>query len=90
MPKIFNLKIIPNSSRNEIIKESENSWRVKLTASPTGGKANQALIKFLAKNLGITQSDIKIIKGLKSKNKMEGRESRKEKCSRGRSLYLPV
>lgn len=70
MPKTFNLKIVPNSSRNEIIKESENFWRVKLTASPTEGKANHDLIKFLAKSLGMAKSNIEIIKGLKSKNKI--------------------
>jgi uncharacterized protein len=65
---IVRLKIIPNSSRNEIIFDGEN-LKVKVTAQPIENKANKALIEFLAKELKIAKSNIQIIKGELSKEK---------------------
>lgn len=62
------LKIIPNSSRNEIIFDGEN-LKIKLMAQPIENKANKALIEFLSKQLKITKSNIQIIKGETNKEK---------------------
>ncbi|MBU4512786.1 DUF167 domain-containing protein [Patescibacteria group bacterium] len=70
MLKIVNLKILPRSSINELIKISDTEWKVKLTSPPVDGRANQALIKFLSKELDISKNQIEIIKGLKSRNKI--------------------
>ena len=45
---IIKVKIVPNSSRNEIILEEE-FIKVKVTAQPIENKANKALIEFLSK-----------------------------------------
>ena len=66
---ILNIKVIPRSSRNEIIRLDEKNWKIKLTAPPADGKANSSLIKILAKEFKIAKSKIKIVKGLKEKNK---------------------
>ena len=65
---IFNLRILPNSSKNEIIK-SEDMIKVKITAPPVDGKANKALIEFLSKTFKIPKTSFKIIKGETSKDK---------------------
>ena len=65
---ILRLKIVPNSSKNEIIK-SEDGLKVKITAQPVEGKANKALIEFLSKTFKISKSSFKIIKGEKKKKK---------------------
>lgn len=62
------LKIIPNSSRNEIIWDGKN-LKIKITAQPIENKANKALIEFLSKQLKIAKSNIQIIKGETSKEK---------------------
>ena len=47
-----------------------DGWlKVKVTAPPTDAKANDALIKFLAKQLGVAPSKLSIIRGHKSRNK---------------------
>lgn len=43
--------------------------RLKINTPPIDGKANQALIKFLAKIFGIAKSDISLIRGELSKSK---------------------
>lgn len=65
---IFHLKISPNSSKNEIIKTCEEI-KVKVTAQPVDGKANRALIEYLAKEFKIPKTSIEIIKGTANKEK---------------------
>lgn len=62
--------VIPRSSRNEVVIETPGYLRIKLTASPTKGKANSELIKFLAKKYDIPKSNIEILKGLTSHQKL--------------------
>ena len=53
-----------------MLKEEAVLTKVYLTAPPVDGKANQALIKFLAKHYNVSKSSIEIIKGEKSRNKI--------------------
>ena len=65
---IIKLKIVPNSSKNEIILEDE-FIKVKVTAQPIENKANKALIEFLSKQFKIPKTKIQILKGDTSKEK---------------------
>ena len=65
---LVNLKIIPNSSKNDIILEDE-FVKVKITAQPIEGKANKGLIEFLAKKFKIPKTSIEIVKGETTKEK---------------------
>ena len=44
--------------------------RVRLAAPPVDGKANQRLIRLLAKRLGVRQVDVAIIHGQSSREKL--------------------
>lgn len=65
---IVNIKISPNSKKNEIVREEEYT-KIKITAQPIDGKANKALVEFLSKNFKIPKTSIKILKGETSKEK---------------------
>lgn len=65
---IVQFKILPNSFQNEIIKTGEDI-KIKITAQPVDGKANKALIEFLAKEFKIPKSSIEILKGHTGKDK---------------------
>ncbi len=65
---IVNIKISPNSKKNEIINEGDFT-KIKITAQPIDGKANKALVEFLSKNFKIPKTSIKILKGETSKEK---------------------
>lgn len=65
---ILTLRISPNASKNEIIKE-ETGIKVKITAQPIDGKANKALIDFLSKQFKIPKSYFEIVRGESSKDK---------------------
>ncbi len=65
---IVDIKVVPNSSKNEIIKDGERI-RVKITAPPVDNKANKFIIEYFSKQLRIPKSNIKIIKGELSREK---------------------
>ena len=65
---LVNLKIIPNSSKNDIVLE-DGFIKVKITAQPIEGKANKALVEFLSKKFKIPKTSIEIVKGDTNKEK---------------------
>lgn len=60
----------PRSSKNEIAGPYRDGIKVKVTAPPIKGKANEALIRFLAKEFQISPSCIEILKGHQSREKI--------------------
>ena len=58
---VIKLKIVPNSSKNDIILE-EDFIKIKITAQPIENKANKALIEYLSKAFKIPKTSIEIIK----------------------------
>lgn len=66
---IFNIKVTPKSSKNEISGICDGVLKVKITAPPVGGAANRECIKFLAKSFGVKTSSVSIVKGEKSREK---------------------
>ncbi len=65
---IIKLKIVPNSSKNDLIIEDE-FIKVKVTAQPIENKANKALVEYLSKLFKIPKTNIEILKGDTSKEK---------------------
>ena len=60
----------PKSSRNQVVGPYRDGIKVKVTAPPVEGKANEALIKFLAREFKISTSSVEILKGHKSRAKI--------------------
>jgi uncharacterized protein YggU (UPF0235/DUF167 family) len=65
----INVRIKPRASRNKVEKV-EDGYVVYVTASPVENKANKALVESLSCHLNIPKSRIRIVAGLKSKNKV--------------------
>ncbi|MBA7625343.1 hypothetical protein ES703_32772 [subsurface metagenome] len=63
------VKVIPNSSKNELVKEN-TKFKIKVKASAEKGKANQAMIKLLSNYYDVSESSIKIIRGERRRKKL--------------------
>ena len=63
------VKLLPRSSRSQIVGIENNILKVKVTSPPVDGEANKALIKLLAKNLGISKGRVEIVSGKNSRVK---------------------
>jgi uncharacterized protein (TIGR00251 family) len=66
---IFKIFVQPRSAKNMIVGLHEDTLKLKLTAPPVDNAANKMCIKFLAKSLGISKSQIEIISGHTSRSK---------------------
>ncbi|KAF3361795.1 hypothetical protein PHSC3_001650 [Chlamydiales bacterium STE3] len=65
----LSVKVIPNAPKNQIIGWEDDELKVKITTIPEKGKANDALVRFLAKSLQISPSCLNIVSGLTSRHK---------------------
>lgn len=64
------LKVIPGASRDEVVGENGGVIRVKLRAPPVDGRANEALLEFLAERLGLRSSSLRLVTGATSRRKL--------------------
>lgn len=65
------IRVTPRASRNEIVEIlSDRTVRIRLTAPPVEGKANEALIDFLAEVLDVPRSNIEIVAGINGRDKL--------------------
>lgn len=67
---IIRVKVQPRASRDALEPWRDCEWKLWLTAPPTDGKANQACIEFLARQLGIAKSRVRIISGEQARQKL--------------------
>ncbi|MEQ8203823.1 MAG: DUF167 domain-containing protein [Smithellaceae bacterium] len=65
----FDIQVTPRASRAEIAGVQDDALKVKVTALPVEGAANEACIKLLAKELGLKKSQLEIFVGGKSRRK---------------------
>jgi uncharacterized protein (TIGR00251 family) len=63
------VKVKPDSKTEELSREGD-TFIIKVKEPPKEGKANQAVIKLLAEHFGVPQSQIKILSGFRSRNKV--------------------
>ena len=64
------VRVTPRGSREEIIGWRDDVLAVRLAAPPVEGAANKACIDFLAESLGVKRSQISLVSGEKSREKV--------------------
>jgi uncharacterized protein (TIGR00251 family) len=65
------VRVTPRASKNEIVEVlSDGTVKVHLTAPPVEGKANEALVKFLAEVLGVAPARIEVVAGASGRDKL--------------------
>ena len=67
---LLTANIQPKSKKDEIIITTSGDLKIKITASPIDNLANKYLIKYLAKQFGVTQAQVTLTRGLHSKKKL--------------------
>jgi uncharacterized protein len=64
------LRVSPGASRSEVVGAHGDGWKVRVSAPPEAGKANEAVRDLLAGALGIPRSDTEIVAGAGSRDKV--------------------
>ena len=65
----FNVRVVPRASRSEIVGEHDGALRVRLSAAPVDGAANEELVRMLARALQVSRNAVVIIAGRTSRLK---------------------
>ena len=60
----------PGAKRSEISGLHGGRLKVRIAAPPLEGRANEALIDFLAQRLGLSRSKLRVLKGLQGRTKL--------------------
>ena len=66
----FSAILQPRSSKNEVTGIYKDARKIRLTSPPVDGAANKSCLRFISKWLEIAPSEISIIRGHSSKNKI--------------------
>ena len=66
---ILDLYVQPGARKSEFAGEHGGRIKLRLAAPPVEGKANEALIEFLAEHYGVPRRNVRIASGLKSRQK---------------------
>lgn len=67
---LLKVRITPRSSRNEVEGWDGETLRVRVTAPPVEGQANEACRELLARALGIPKSKVILVQGIHSRDKV--------------------
>lgn len=65
----LHILVVPNASITEIVGMHDGAVKVRLAAPPVDGKANEELVRFLAKIFDLSPSEVSIDKGQTGKRK---------------------
>ncbi len=70
---ILDIQVIPNAAKTQIDglygEGDQVALKVRLNAPPVDGKANEALIRWLASELGIARNSLQVVRGHTSRRK---------------------
>jgi uncharacterized protein len=66
----FTVRVQPRASKNEVAGLHGESIRIRLTAAPVDGSANEALIDFLAELFARPARSVRILGGAQSRSKL--------------------
>jgi uncharacterized protein (TIGR00251 family) len=66
----LNVRLQPRASKDEITGERDGRLLIKVKAPPVDGKANEALIKLIAKKAGVPRRDVTLVRGHTSRDKV--------------------
>jgi uncharacterized protein (TIGR00251 family) len=66
----FPVRIVPRAQKNEISGRQGDAIKIRLTAPPIEGAANEALVDFLAETLQVRKNQIEILTGHASRDKI--------------------
>jgi uncharacterized protein (TIGR00251 family) len=65
----FTVRVVPRASRSGVVGEHDGALRVRISAPPVEGAANEELVRTLARALHVPSRAVEIMRGHSSKLK---------------------
>lgn len=83
------VQLMPNAKKTEVVGLLDDMLKIRLHAAPVEGKANEALVRFLAERLGVARSTVVITHGHLNKRKIVEIQSTRVNLETLAALLLP-
>jgi hypothetical protein len=64
------IKVHARARRSRLAGQVGEEWKLEVAAPPVEGKANRAVVEFLARSLGLPRSAVRIVAGERSSHKL--------------------
>jgi uncharacterized protein (TIGR00251 family) len=64
------LRVAPGAARAQVVGRQGAAWKVRVTAPPEDGKANEAVVRLLADALAVSKRDVEIVSGHGARDKV--------------------
>jgi uncharacterized protein (TIGR00251 family) len=64
------LRIVPGARRSGIVGRHSDRWKVRVAAAPEGGRANDELLRLLARTLDVPRRDLELTHGRGTRDKV--------------------
>ena len=64
------LRVSPGARRTEFVGRHGDAWRVRVSAPPEGGRANEAVVELLAERAGLPRRAVTVVSGHSSREKV--------------------
>ena len=66
---VLDISAVPGAKRTEVVGLHDGALRLRLAAPPVDGKANDEIVAWLAKSLGLPRRDVQLLRGPTSRRK---------------------
>ncbi len=67
---VLPIKVTPRANKSEIVGLEGDAIKVRLKAPPVDGKANEALVRFIAEVFAVPRASVEIVSGLTARRKL--------------------
>ncbi len=64
------LRVSPGARANAIVGKHGDGWKVRVTAAPEDGKANEAVLRLIAERLELSGKSVELVSGPSSRDKI--------------------
>jgi uncharacterized protein (TIGR00251 family) len=66
----LSLRVSPGAKKSAVVGRYGERWKIKVTAPAESGRANEALLELLGETLGIARSQLRVVAGASSRDKI--------------------
>lgn len=67
---VIRVRVQPRASRDEIVGWREDTLRLRVSAPPLEGRANDAVVELIARTAGVARSAVSVVAGERGRDKL--------------------